>query len=54
MLTRLFYCLLSIFLFTGKPTPQNLVDILIQESFYDMAFVVILKFWKGSELKRYR
>ncbi|ONK68142.1 uncharacterized protein A4U43_C05F7880 [Asparagus officinalis] len=37
---------------SGKPTPQNLVDILIQESFYDMAFVVMLKFWKGSELKR--
>ncbi|XP_059648344.1 nuclear pore complex protein NUP160 isoform X2 [Cornus florida] len=39
--------------FTGneKP-PPDLVDQLIQANFYDMAFTVLLKFWKGSGLKR--
>ncbi|KAL6964533.1 hypothetical protein U1Q18_035585 [Sarracenia purpurea var. burkii] len=39
--------------FTGneKPTPDA-VDVLVQAGLYDMAFTVILKFWKGSELKR--
>ncbi|KAI3923172.1 hypothetical protein MKW92_020270 [Papaver armeniacum] len=39
--------------FTGKQTiSSELVDILVQANFYDMAFTVLLKFWKGSELKR--
>ncbi|GMP63528.1 hypothetical protein CsSME_00025171 [Camellia sinensis var. sinensis] len=39
--------------FTGneKP-PPDLVDLLLQADLYDMAFTVILKFWKGSGLKR--
>uniref|UniRef100_A0A5B7BIU5 Uncharacterized protein n=1 Tax=Davidia involucrata TaxID=16924 RepID=A0A5B7BIU5_DAVIN len=39
--------------FTGneKP-PQDLVDMLVQANLYDMVFTVILKFWKGSGLKR--
>ncbi|KAA8545346.1 hypothetical protein F0562_020130 [Nyssa sinensis] len=34
-----------------KP-PQDLVDLLVQANLYDMAFTVLLKFWKGSGLKR--
>lgn len=30
----------------------HLVDLLVQSNFYDMAFTVLLKFWKGSALKR--
>ncbi|KAM0939366.1 hypothetical protein DsansV1_C21g0169861 [Dioscorea sansibarensis] len=30
----------------------NIVDVLVQENLYDMVFTVILKFWKGSEMKR--
>ncbi|KAI8023992.1 Nuclear pore complex protein NUP160 [Camellia lanceoleosa] len=39
--------------FTGneKP-PPDLVDLLLQADLYDMGFTVILKFWKGSGLKR--
>lgn len=39
--------------FTGieKP-PPNLVELLVQSNLYDMVFTVILKFYKGSELKR--
>ncbi|KAJ9550716.1 hypothetical protein OSB04_014761 [Centaurea solstitialis] len=39
--------------FTGieKP-PPNLVDLLVQSNLYDMVFTVILKFFKGSALKR--
>lgn len=39
--------------FTGieKP-PPDVVDILVQAELYDMAFTVILRFWKGSGLKR--
>ncbi|KAL7592828.1 hypothetical protein Lser_V15G33426 [Lactuca serriola] len=39
--------------FTGieKP-PPNLVELLVQSNLYDMVFTVILKFFKGSELKR--
>ena len=29
-----------------------MVDVLVQAELYDMAFTVILKFWKGSVLKR--
>lgn len=32
--------------------PSDLVDLLVQANFYDMAFTVLLKFWKGSRLKR--
>ncbi|KAI3983809.1 hypothetical protein MKX01_011517 [Papaver californicum] len=39
--------------FKGNQTiPSELVDLLVQANFYDMAFTVLLKFWKGSELKR--
>lgn len=39
--------------FTGieKP-PPNLVELLVQSNLYDMVFTVILKFFKGSALKR--
>ncbi|CAN1178565.1 Nuclear pore complex protein NUP160 [Linum perenne] len=37
---------------TGKEVPSGLVDILVQANLYDMAFTVILKFWKGSGLRR--
>nr|XP_043632456.1 nuclear pore complex protein NUP160-like [Erigeron canadensis] len=39
--------------FTGieKPHP-NLVELLVQSNLYDMVFTVILKFFKGSALKR--
>ncbi|CAN1178570.1 Nuclear pore complex protein NUP160 [Linum perenne] len=38
---------------SGKEVPSGLVDILVQANLYDMAFTVILKFWKGSGLRRY-
>ncbi|KAL5789070.1 hypothetical protein ACOSQ2_003958 [Xanthoceras sorbifolium] len=39
--------------FTGvDQTPSDLVCLLVQENLYDMAFTVLLKFWKGSGLKR--
>ncbi|KAK2978945.1 hypothetical protein RJ640_008726 [Escallonia rubra] len=34
-----------------KPPPE-LVDLLVQSNLYDMAFTVLLKFWKGSGLTR--
>lgn len=34
-----------------KPSP-DLIDLLVESNTYDMAFMVILKFWKGSGLKR--
>ncbi|CAA7046484.1 unnamed protein product [Microthlaspi erraticum] len=34
-----------------KP-PSDLVDLLVQADLYDMAFTVVLRFWKGSALKR--
>ncbi|XP_022572545.2 nuclear pore complex protein NUP160 isoform X1 [Brassica napus] len=34
-----------------KP-PPDLVDLLVQADLYDMAFTVVLKFWRGSALKR--
>ncbi|KAJ9153482.1 hypothetical protein P3X46_026915 [Hevea brasiliensis] len=38
---------------TGKDNaPSDLVDLLVQNNLYDMAFTVLLKFWKGSGLKR--
>ncbi|KAM3290886.1 nuclear pore complex protein isoform X2 [Capsicum chacoense] len=30
----------------------DVIDLLVESSLYDMAFTVILKFWKGSALKR--
>ncbi|KAK9122460.1 hypothetical protein Syun_020077 [Stephania yunnanensis] len=32
--------------------PSELVDLLVKENLYDMAFTVILRFWVGSELER--
>ncbi|XP_057965063.1 nuclear pore complex protein NUP160 [Malania oleifera] len=32
--------------------PSDLVDLLVQMNLYDMAFTVLLKFWKDSQLKR--
>ncbi|KAL0700348.1 hypothetical protein Bca4012_056470 [Brassica carinata] len=32
--------------------PPDLVDVLVQADLYDMAFTVVLKFWKGSALNR--
>ncbi|XP_020089864.1 nuclear pore complex protein NUP160 isoform X3 [Ananas comosus] len=40
------------FKISGRQELENLVDVLIQENFYDMAFTVIIKIWKGSALKR--
>jgi nuclear pore complex protein Nup160 len=39
--------------FTGneKP-PSEVVDLLVHSNLYDMAFTVLLRFWKGSSLKR--
>ncbi|KAF5204861.1 Nuclear pore complex protein [Thalictrum thalictroides] len=36
----------------NQANPSGLVDLLVQTNLYDMAFTVLLKFWKGSELKR--
>ncbi|GLT27531.1 hypothetical protein SLA2020_025180 [Shorea laevis] len=36
---------------TQKP-PSDLVDLLVQTNLYDMAFTVLMKFWKDSGLKR--
>ncbi|KAL3729190.1 hypothetical protein ACJRO7_026308 [Eucalyptus globulus] len=39
--------------YSGDPAaPSELVDILVQTNLYDMAFTVLLKFWKNSGLKR--
>lgn len=39
--------------FTGDKKPSSdLVDLLVQTNLYDTAFTVLLKFWKGSGLKR--
>ncbi|KAK4339814.1 hypothetical protein RND71_041276 [Anisodus tanguticus] len=32
--------------------PSDVIDLLVESNLYDMAFTVILKFWKGSALKR--
>ncbi|XP_073150700.1 nuclear pore complex protein NUP160 isoform X2 [Henckelia pumila] len=38
---------------TGNENPSSeLIDLLVEMNLYDMAFTVILKFWKGSALKR--
>ncbi|KAF6139257.1 hypothetical protein GIB67_021467 [Kingdonia uniflora] len=36
----------------NQDRPSDLVDLLVQANLYDMAFTVLLKFWKGSGLKR--
>ncbi|XP_059445417.1 nuclear pore complex protein NUP160 isoform X2 [Corylus avellana] len=38
--------------FTVHKAPSDLVDLLVQKNLYDMAFTVLLKFFKGSALKR--
>ncbi|KAL8109546.1 nuclear pore complex protein NUP160 isoform X2 [Apium graveolens] len=39
---------------TGNGEPSlDLVDLLVQSNLYDTAFAVLLKFWRGSELKRH-
>ncbi|XP_017979220.1 PREDICTED: nuclear pore complex protein NUP160 [Theobroma cacao] len=35
-----------------QKAPSDLVELLVQTNLYDMAFAVLLKFWKDSELKR--
>lgn len=42
-----------IFFLEIDEAPSDLVDLLVHANFYDMAFTVLLKFWKGSTLKRY-
>lgn len=32
---------------------MDVIDLLVESNLYDMAFTLILKFWKGSALKRY-
>ncbi|KAG6516093.1 hypothetical protein ZIOFF_026541 [Zingiber officinale] len=41
----------SKFKFSGKQMLVNLVDILIEENMYDMAFTIIVNFWKGTKLQ---
>ncbi|GAB2284016.1 hypothetical protein Dimus_018499 [Dionaea muscipula] len=36
----------------NKLLPSDLVDLLVKTDLYDMAFTIILKFWKGSLLQR--
>uniref|UniRef100_A0A2P2MJN9 Nuclear pore complex protein NUP160 isoform X3 n=1 Tax=Rhizophora mucronata TaxID=61149 RepID=A0A2P2MJN9_RHIMU len=39
--------------FSGKDkVPSDVIDLLVQTNSYEMAFTVILQFWKGSGLKR--
>lgn len=39
--------------YTGmQKLPSDLVDLLVETNLYDMAFTIVLKFWKGSGLKR--
>ncbi|XP_008457194.1 nuclear pore complex protein NUP160 isoform X3 [Cucumis melo] len=35
-----------------QEAPSELVDLLVQNNFYDMAFSVIIRFWRDSALKR--
>lgn len=32
---------------------ESLLDILISEKLYDLAFTIVLKFWKESGMKRW-
>ncbi|KAG9144646.1 hypothetical protein Leryth_020942 [Lithospermum erythrorhizon] len=36
----------------NEKSPSDIVDLLVDSSIYDLAFTMILKFWKGSALKR--
>lgn len=36
----------------NQKAPSDLVELLVQTNLYDMAFTILLKFWKDSELKR--
>lgn len=38
--------------FPGIQKLSNVVDVLIEENLYDMAFTIVVNFWKGSGLKR--
>jgi len=40
------------FLSEVHKAPSDLVDLLVQKNLYDMAFTVLLRFFKGSALKR--
>ncbi|KAJ1698216.1 hypothetical protein LUZ63_006728 [Rhynchospora breviuscula] len=42
----------SKFKLSGSQTLSNFVDVLIHENLHEAAFNVILKFWKGSAMKR--
>jgi len=43
-----------LFHFEGKHGAlSDLADLLVQNNLYDMAFTVVLRFFKGSALKRY-
>lgn len=46
--------MVSSFVFASgdKKPSSDLVDLLVQTNLYDTAFTVLLKFWKGSGLKR--
>jgi len=46
------FVLISFLLSGNEKPPPDVVDMLIQVGLYDMAFTVILRFWKDSELKR--
>lgn len=46
------YFVLGIFFPGVEKPPSDLVDLLVHSNLYDMAFTVILKFWRGSRLKR--
>lgn len=36
----------------NENSPSDLVDLLVETNLYDMAFTVILRFWKGSAVKK--
>ncbi|XP_066329314.1 nuclear pore complex protein NUP160-like isoform X1 [Miscanthus floridulus] len=42
----------SIFDFSESQSIESLIDILINEKLYDMAFTIVLKFWKESGMKK--
>uniref|UniRef100_A0A1D1Y398 Nuclear pore complex protein Nup160 n=3 Tax=Anthurium amnicola TaxID=1678845 RepID=A0A1D1Y398_9ARAE len=56
LLTSAYYLLVLVkdpsILAGSQPHLENLVDALVLANFYDMAFTVLFKFWKGSALKK--
>ncbi|CAD6251915.1 unnamed protein product [Miscanthus lutarioriparius] len=42
----------SIFDFSESQSIESLIDILINEKLYDLAFTIVLKFWKESGMKK--